>query len=106
MGKIKSSIRADNSVYRIADFGFDDLIISTTELHPFQHTKGHSHEWGEFYLFLSGKAVMMLNGEIVEIKVGEAIEIPPNTFHKVHNSTAETVKFLCVWKEEKKYSLE
>lgn len=100
MAKIKPSIRADNSVYRITDFGFDGLIISTTELRPFQNTKGHSHEWGEFYLFLSGRAIMMLKGEILSVKAGEAVEVPPNTFHRVHNSTAKTVKFLCVWKEK------
>lgn len=101
MAEIKPSIRADNSVYRITDFGFDDLIISTTELRSFKHTKGHSHKWGEFYLFLFGKAVMMLNGEIIPIKADEAIEIPPNMFHKVYNSTAKPVKFLCVWKEKR-----
>lgn len=101
MAKIKPSIRVDSSVYRITDFRFEGLIISTTELHSFQHTKGHSHEWGEFYFLLSGKAIIMLNGEVVDMKAGEAIEIPPDIFHKVHNSTAETVKFLCVWKERK-----
>jgi len=99
MAKIKPSIRADNSVYRITDFGFDDLIITTTELRPFQHTKGHFHKWGEFYLFLSGEAIMMLNGEIIPIEAGEAIEVLPNMFHQVHNTIAEPVKFLCVWKE-------
>ena len=102
--RITPSIRADNPVYRIDDFPFEGYIVSTTELHPFQNTKGHFHLHREFYLFLScgifpNTVLLMLGNDLFEVFEGDAFEIPPNIFHRVYNRADKPTKFLCVFRK-------
>jgi len=49
----------------------------------------------EIYYITHGSGKMRIEGELREVKVGDAIAIPPGQKHKIWNTGAEILRFLC-----------
>ena len=99
---------------KISPYTTKDGSIIRELLHPAQHgttlsmslaeaqvpgqaeTLLHRHKtFQEIYHFLSGKGVMTLGNESFPVKKGDSVLIPKGTPHKVRNTGAETLRFLC-----------
>lgn len=92
----------NNRVYRVCDWGvLTNLLPTTTTLHPYKETSGHTHSAEEnVYFFCNGSGKMELRkGEEeadFEVKEGDIIAIPPGIFHKVCNPNDRDLVFYCV----------
>lgn len=60
----------------------------TTTLHLHRQTE-------ELYHILAGQGRMDLGGEQFDVNVGDTVLIPPGTPHRIHNSGAVDLLFLC-----------
>lgn len=50
----------------------------------------------QFFLILSGQAIMEVNGEQIVLSAGQGVAIPPGTRHQFRNHSDEPVRFLVV----------
>lgn len=96
---IGGEIVKNNDTYLLKDNKtLKNLILSSTSLHPFQETRGHSHPGQEeVYFFVSGMGQMKLDDDLFTVKEGDVVLIPDGAFHKVINTTAESLYFVCVF---------
>jgi mannose-6-phosphate isomerase-like protein (cupin superfamily) len=63
---------------------------------PGEATHLHRHRTSEeIYHFLDGRGLMVLGKECFDVGVGDTVLIPPGTSHRVANSGAEPLRFLC-----------
>ena len=75
-----------------------NLVTSITKLNPHHSTSGHSHsDQEEVYIFRSGKGEIEINERRFPIKEGDIIFIEDGDFHRVHNTSDETLEFVCVF---------
>lgn len=75
-----------------------NLIVSSTLLHPGKSTSGHSHAGQEeVYQFIYGHGEMELDGERFPVTRGDIVLIKDGVFHRVHNTAAEDLYFVCVF---------
>lgn len=102
---IKGKIVKENETYTVKDNShLNNLILSSTTLHPNKSTSGHKHEGQEeIYFFISGSGKMEISKtesktETFKIKSGDTIQIEDGAFHKVYNtSKKEDLYFVCVF---------
>jgi mannose-6-phosphate isomerase-like protein (cupin superfamily) len=50
----------------------------------------------QFFLILSGQAIMEANGEQIILLAGQGVAIPPGTRHQFQNHSEEPVRFLVI----------
>lgn len=102
---IKGNILKNNETYIVQDNPLlNNLVLSSTTLHPNKHTSGHKHEGQEeIYFFIKGEGKMEISQtedttEVFEVKTGDVIQIEDGAFHKVYNtSSTEDLYFVCVF---------
>lgn len=59
-------------------------------------TQEHYHPQAEeIYFITAGTGRVRIEGELREVQAGDAIAIPPGQKHKIWNTGAETLRFLC-----------
>lgn len=75
-----------------------NLIVSSTTLHPGKSTSGHSHAGQEeVYQFIFGTGEMEIDGDRFGVSAGDVVLIPDGAFHRVHNTHAVDLYFVCVF---------
>lgn len=98
--KVAKLIRSDD-VYNVYDLRLlQNLVLSLTELHPDQQTKGHSHEEAdEVYVITSGNGRIEIGEEGKECEQGEVFIIPRGLFHKMYNTGKKDLKFWSIFEK-------
>lgn len=101
---IGGDIIKSNETYILKDNKtLKNLVLSSTELHGHQSTRGHSHEGQEeVYYFVSGNGIMNLrypdgNEKTFEVRSGDVVLIEDGVFHRVHNESDTPLYFVCVF---------
>jgi len=89
----------DNETYVLKDNKtLNNLVISSTELHGLQSTRGHRHEGQEeVYYFVSGTGEMEFDNEKFPVQGGDVVLIKDGVFHRVHNTSNTKLYFVCVF---------
>ena len=96
---IGGKIVKDTEVYQLKDNNhLNNLVVSSTLLHPKQETTGHKHEGQEeVYFFVSGIGEMSIDDERFSVKPGDIVLIEDGEFHRVYNTSQEDLYFVCVF---------
>jgi mannose-6-phosphate isomerase-like protein (cupin superfamily) len=97
---VGGSVVKDNETYLLKDnTTLNNLVLSSTKLHPNKETTGHNHVGQEeVYFFISGFGKMQLDDDKFAVKAGDVILIEDGVFHKVFNeSDTEALEFVCVF---------
>jgi len=83
---IEGKIVKEDDRYIVKDnTSLNNLVISTTTLHPDKSTSGHKHEGQEeVYIFMKGSGKMELDDKEFDVKEGDLILIEDGVFHRVH----------------------
>jgi len=96
---IEGNIVKEDDRYIVKDnTSLNNLVISTTTLHPDKSTSGHKHEGQEeVYIFRKGGGRMELDGKEFKVKEGDLILIEDGVFHRVHNTGTVDLYMVCVF---------
>ena len=96
---IEGQIVKEDDRYTVKDnTSLDNLVISTTTLHPDKSTSGHKHEGQEeVYIFIKGSGRMELDDKVFDVKEGDLILIEDGVFHRVHNTGTTDLYMVCVF---------
>lgn len=97
---LEGKVIKDTDVYHLVDnTNLQNLVVSTTSLHPGKSTRGHNHEGQEeVYIFLSGSGFMYLDEYQMQVKKGDVVTIQNGVYHRVMNtSQTHDLYFLCVF---------
>ena len=96
---VGGNIIKNNDTYLLKDnTHLNNLVISSTELKPFQKTGGHSHAGQEeVYQFVTGSGYMKIDDDMFPVKEGDVVLIEDGQYHQVFNSTPEKLYFVCVF---------
>ena len=96
---IGGEIIKDNETYVLRDNKtLNNLVLSQTQLHVGQSTRGHSHPGQEeVYFFVRGTGRMEVGEETYDVDSGSVILIPDGAFHRVHNTGPIDLIFNCVF---------
>ena len=94
-----SNVVKDNEVYVLTDNTvLKNLVVSTTNLHPYKMTRGHKHEGQEeVYLFTEGAGIMWLDDKEFDVAKGDVVVIEDGVYHRVSNPNQVPLKFTCVF---------
>lgn len=77
-------------------FKSNEMVLSRTELKPFQETRGHTHINEEIYIF-EDACVLKLDQSFYDIKKNDVVFIPSAVFHQVINNSENIVCFNCFY---------
>lgn len=96
---IGGEIVKENDTYTVKDnTTLNNLVISSTLLHPGKETTGHIHEGQEeVYIFVRGSGIMKIDETMHVVKEGDVRLIYDGAFHKVINDNNEELYFVCVF---------
>ena len=96
---IEGKIVKEDDRYIVNDnTSLNNLVISSTTLHPDKSTNGHKHEGQEeVYIFMKGSGRMELDSEEFDVKEGDLILIEDGVFHRVHNTGTVDLYMVCVF---------
>ncbi len=96
---IGGDVVKDTETYLLKDNKtLNNLVLSSTVLHPHQSTRGHSHAGQEeVYFFVQGSGSMTVDQETFDVKSGDIVLIPDAAFHRVVNPTDQDLIFNCVF---------
>jgi mannose-6-phosphate isomerase-like protein (cupin superfamily) len=96
---IEGKIVKEDDRYIVKDnTSLNNLVISTTTLHPDKSTSGHKHAGQEeVYIFMKGSGRMELDGKEFNVKEGDLILIEDGVFHRVHNTGTVDLYMVCVF---------
>ena len=106
MTKLKHTIQniggeviKNDETYILRDNKFlNNLVLSSTQLHPGKSTRGHKHEGQEeIYFFVEGSGRMEIDNELFDVNKGDVVLIPDGVFHRVHNPSEKPLYFVCVF---------
>ena len=88
-----------NDVYTVKDnTELNNLVVSSTTLHPGKSTSGHSHKGQEeVYQFVHGQGRMTLDNDTFDVYPGDVVLIKDGVFHRVHNTGDVAMYFVCVF---------
>lgn len=103
---IGGQIVKDNDTYVLCDnTQLKNLILSSTNLKPGQHTRGHNHEGQEeVYFFVNGTGKMEIDDDTFDVREGDVVLIPDGAFHRVYNtSETDALYFVCVFDGKRKH---
>ena len=75
----------------------NNLVLSSTDLKPYQSTNGHAHAGQEeVYYFVKGTGPMYLNEVPRNVEPGDVVLIEDGVHHRVHAGPVG-VYFVCVF---------
>ena len=96
---IGGTVVKQNDVYTVKDnTELNNLVVSSTNLHPGKSTSGHSHAGQEeVYQFIFGRGRMTLDNETFDVYPGDVVLIKDGVFHQVHNTGTHDLYFVCVF---------
>jgi len=96
---IGGDIIKDDETYFLKDNKLlNNLIVSSTLLHPFKQTNGHNHSGQEeVYIFVHGFGEMEIDNEKFYVKPNDVVLIPDGAFHRVKNTQSKPLYFVCVF---------
>ena len=96
---IDGAIVKDNETYLLKDnTSLNNLVVSSTTLHPGKSTRGHSHPGKEeVYMIMSGTGIMQLDDNEFDISGGEMSLIEDGVFHRVLNTGEEDLYMVCIF---------
>ena len=96
---IGGEVVKDNETYILKDnTSLKNLVLSSTELKPYQKTNGHSHAGQEeVYFFVAGTGLMYLNNVPRRVGPGDVVLIEDGIHHQVVNDTPDVLYFTCVF---------
>ena len=96
---IEGKIVKEDDRYIVKDnTSLNNLVISTTTLHPDKSTSRHKHEGQEeVYIFMKGSGKMELDDKKFDVKEGDLILIEDGVFHRVHNTGMVDLYMVCVF---------
>ena len=102
INEIGGEVVKDNETYVLIDNKtLKNLVLSQTQLHAGQRTRGHRHPGQEeVYIFVSGVGRMIVGDEDSEsfvVQAGDIVLIPDGAFHRVYNDTVVDLVFNCVF---------
>jgi mannose-6-phosphate isomerase-like protein (cupin superfamily) len=81
-----------------------NLIVSGTTLHRGMSTSGHRHEGQEeVYQFVYGTGKMELDDHKFDVSPGDVVLIQDGVFHRVHNTGAVDLYFVCVFEGKRNH---
>ena len=95
---IGGEVIKDNETYILKDNKLlNNLVLSSTQLHPGQTTRGHKHEGQEeVYYFVKGAGTMWLDEKEMSVKAGDVVLIEDGVHHKV-SCGPDGLYFVCVF---------
>ncbi len=98
INNIGGKVVKENEVYTLRDnTTLKNLVVSSTDMKPYQSTRGHKHEGQEeVYHFVSGSGKMELDDRTLIVKQGDVVLIEDGVFHRVH-SGPRGCYFVCVF---------
>ena len=96
---IGGDVIKDNETYLLKDNKtLNNLVLSQTQLHVGQSTRGHSHAGQEeVYFFVRGRGRMEVGTETFDVDASSVVLIPDGVFHRVHNVGVVDLVFNCVF---------
>ena len=96
---IEGKIVKEDDRYTVKDNTFlNNLVVSSTLLHPKKSTSGHKHKGQEeVYMFMKGSGRMELDDKEFDVKEGDLILIEDGVFHRVHNTGTVDLYMVCVF---------
>jgi len=98
--KQKAELAKDDERYKIYDYKMERIVVSLTELHPHQETRGHNHPGiEEVYYFIEGKGKIQVGEKVMEVEEGDIILISDGKFHKVFNPNNGELKFFAIFEK-------
>ena len=99
INNIYGEVVKNNETYLIKDnTSLNNLVVSSTTLHPGKSTRGHSHPGKEeVYMIMSGTGKMQLDDKEIEIVGGEMVLIEDGVFHRVHNTGDIDLYMVCIF---------
>ena len=88
----------DNETYKLKDNTLlNNLVVSSTDLKPYQSTNGHTHPGQEeVYYFVKGAGTMYLNDVPRDVEAGDVVLIEDGVHHRV-DCGPEGLYFVCVF---------
>ena len=88
----------DNSTYTLKDnTHLNNLVVSSTDLKPYQSTNGHTHPGQEeVYYFVKGAGTMYLDSVPRFVEAGDVVLIEDGVHHRV-SCGPEGLYFVCVF---------
>lgn len=95
---IGGEVIKDNETYILKDNKLlKNLVLSSTQLHPGQTTRGHKHEGQEeVYYFVKGAGTMWLDEKEIFVQAGDVVLIEDGVHHKV-SCGPHGLYFVCVF---------
>ena len=96
---IEGKIVKEDERYIVKDnTSLNNLVVSSTLLHPDKSTGGHKHKGKEeVYMFMKGSGRMELDDKKFDVKEGDLILIEDGVFHRVHNTGTVDLYMVCVF---------
>ena len=96
---IEGKIVKEDDRYIVKDnTSLNNLVVSSTLLHPSKSTSGHKHKGQEeVYMFMKGSGRMELDDKEFDVKEGDLILIEDGVFHRVHNTGKVDLYMVCVF---------
>ena len=96
---IEGKIVKEDDRYIVKDnTSLNNLVVSSTLLHPSKSTSGHKHKGQEeVYMFMKGSGRMELDDKEFDVKEGDLILIEDGVFHRVHNTGTVDLYMVCVF---------
>ena len=96
---IEGKIVKEDDRYIVKDnTSLNNLVVSSTLLHPSKSTSGHKHAGQEeVYMFMKGSGRMELDDKVFDVKEGDLILIEDGVFHRVHNTGTVDLYMVCVF---------
>ena len=91
--------------YEVKDnTSLERLVVSSTRLYRGMQTGGHKHEGQEeVYNFIFGTGRMELDGDLFDVNPGDVVLVKPGVFHKVYNTGAVDLYFVCVFEGKRNH---
>ena len=91
-------IAKEDDRYKVCDNSeLNNLVLSSTDLHPNKSTSGHKHPGQEeIYFFVKGSGQMEINERKFDVTEGDTVLIKDGDFHRVH-AGEEGCYFVCVF---------
>jgi len=96
---IDGKIVKEDERYIVKDnTSLNNLVVSSTLLHPGKSTSGHKHEGQEeVYMFMKGSGRIELDEKEFDVSEGDLILIEDGVFHRVHNTGKIDLYFVCIF---------
>ena len=98
INEIGGKLIKDNDTYTLKDnTHLNNLVVSSTNLKPYQSTNGHTHPGQEeVYYFVKGAGTMFLDDVPKFVEAGDVVLVEDGVHHKV-SCGPEGLYFVCVF---------